>query len=179
MIMTDYNNPNTNWLPPGYDPYKGMDDHERLKAGCLQLATFIAMLIVGLLLCALMGSCTTTKYVTVERHTTDTLRLSRNIRDSIYLSDSIYVSDFVRDDTVIKTIERWHTQYRDRWKTDTIYQSKTDTLTNVYENVREVPAQLTWWQQARLHLANIMLWLLLVVSIIYIGKKHIGGLRQD
>ena len=29
----------------------------------------------------------------------------------------------------------------------------------------KVPAELTWWQQARLHMANIVLWLLLLVGL--------------
>jgi hypothetical protein len=44
------------------------------------------------------------------------------------------------------------------------------------EVVKEVPAELTWWQQTRLHLANILLWSLLIVGIILIGKKHISML---
>jgi hypothetical protein len=39
------------------------------------------------------------------------------------------------------------------------------------EVTKEVPAQLSWWQQARLHMANIVLYLLAVVAIIYVGKK--------
>jgi hypothetical protein len=26
---------------------------------------------------------------------------------------------------------------------------------------------LTWWQQTRIHLANILLWLLLIAAVIY------------
>lgn len=168
MIMTDYNNPNMNWLPPGYDPYKGMDDDERLKAGCLQAAAFITMLIVGLLLCALFGGCTATeRVVTVERHTTDTLRITQYQRDSIYLSDSIYVSDFVRDDTVIKTVERWHTQYRDRWHTDTVYQSKTDSVPvpcPVTEYVERKPSRT----ERGLMIAGV---LSLMAVIVYVANK--------
>jgi hypothetical protein len=47
------------------------------------------------------------------------------------------------------------------------------------EVIKEVPAQLTWWQQTRLHLANILLYLILIVGIIYVGKKHIKRLRGE
>jgi hypothetical protein len=47
------------------------------------------------------------------------------------------------------------------------------------EVIKEVPAELTWWQQTRLHLANIVLWLLALLAVIYVGKKHLGSLRQD
>lgn len=174
MTPIDYHNPNDYWH--GYDPYKGMTDDERMKAGCLQTAAVIAATIVAILLCAMLGSCTTTKYVPVVEHRTDTLLKYSSILDSIYVHDSIYVSDFVRDDTVIKTVERWHTSYRDRLMTDTIYSSVTDTVTVVCDNIKEVPAQLSWWQQARLHLANIVLYLLAVLAVIYVGKRHIKRL---
>ena len=128
--------------------------------------------ITAMVLCALLGSCTTTKYVpVVERHT-DTLRLSRNIRDSIYLHDSIRVSE--KGDTV--RIERWRTRYVERTSHDTIYQSRHDSVPAPFPVEKKVPAELTWWQQTRLHLANILLYLLAVVAIIYVGKRHIRRL---
>lgn len=40
-----------------------------------------------------------------------------------------------------------------------------DSIPHPYPVEVEVPAQLTWWQQARLHLANIVLWLLLIIGL--------------
>jgi len=174
MTPIDYHNPNDYWH--GYDPYRGMTDDERMKAGCLQTTAVIVATIVAILLCAMLGSCTTTKYVPVVEHRTDTLLKHCSILDSIYVHDSIYVSDFVRDDTVIKTVERWHTRWRDRRRTDTIYSSVIDTVTVVCDNIKEVPAQLTWRQQARLYLANIVLCLLAVLAVIYVGKRHVKRL---
>lgn len=178
--MTFYNPYN----PYGYEPEMPgpidddttMTDEERMRARMhrviVQLISIVVALIIGIGLCALFDSCTTERVVTVERHTTDTLRISQYQRDSIYLSDSIYVSDFVRDDTVFKTVERWHTQYRDRWRTDTVYQSKTDTVPVPVPVPAGKPQNtLTWWQQARLYLANIMLWMALLIGVIYVGKK--------
>jgi len=101
------------------------------------------------------------------------VRITQHHRDSIYLSDSIYVSDFVRDDTVYKTVDRWHTKYIERTSHDTIYQSRHDTIPQPYPVTKEVPAPLTWWQQARLHLANILLYLLAIVAVIYVGRKYL------
>lgn len=173
MSIINYNDPNQLWLPNGYDPYKGMNDNERMKAGCLQGVAFVLMIIFALAMCALFGSCTTTKYVPVPEYHTDTVRIVQHHRDSIYLSDSIYVNDFVRDDTVYKTVERWHTQYRDRWRTDTIYQSKVDSIPYPVEVIKEVPAGLTWWQQTRLHLANIVLILLAVACVVWAVRLYI------
>ena len=173
MTPIDYNNPNEMWKHNGYDPYKGMSDNERMKAGCLQLLIMVGAFIVALLICALFGSCTTTKYVPVPEYHTDTVRIVQHQRDSIYLSDSIYVSDFVRDDTIYKSIERWRTKYIERMSHDTLYQSKRDSITYPVEVIKEVPAKLTPWQQFRISLANILMYLAVIVAVIYIGRRHL------
>lgn len=163
----DYNNPNDLWLTSGYDPYKGMTEEERIKAGCFQIVAFIAMIFVGLILCALLGSCTTTKYVPVIEHHTDTVMVNTVHKDSVYLHDSISVLQ--KGDTV--TIHEWHTKYKLKEVHDTTYVAKHDTIPQPYPVEKIVPAELTWWQQTRLHLANILLWAALLVLIIYIAKR--------
>ena len=175
----DYNNPNDMWRNNGYDPYKGLSDNERMAAGCLQLFMMVGAFIVALLICALFSSCTTTKYVPVPEYHTDTVRIVQHQRDSIYLSDSIYVSDFVRDDTVYKTIERWRTKYIERMSHDTLYQSKVDSIPYPVEVIKEVPAKLTWWQQTRLHIINVLMMFGIIWLIVWIGRKHISILRGE
>ena len=137
----------------------------------MQAASVIVGVVLGLLLCALFSSCSTQRVVTVERRTTDTLMMLNSIRDSIYLHDSIYVSYFVRADTVFRTVERWHTQYRDRWQHDTIYKSRTDSVPVPVPTPVEVPAKLTWWQQTRMHIGGIVLAVLgLYIAFILIKK---------
>ena len=172
MTPIDYNNPNEMWRHNGYDPYRGMSDDERMKAGCLQLAGIVGAIIVALLICALFGSCTTTKYVPVPEYHTDTVRISHNTHDSIYVHDSTYIKE--KGDTML--IERWHTQWRDRIVRDTIYQSKRDSIPYPVGVIKEVPAELTWWQQTRLYLANILLIALALCAVVWIGKNHIKRL---
>ena len=170
MTHIDYNNPNEMWRHNGYDPYKGLSDKERMMAGCLQVFIVAGAFIVTLLICALFSSCTTTKYVPVPEYHTDTVRIVQHQRDSIYLSDSIYVNDFVRGDTVYKTTERWHTQWRERIVHDTIYQSKRDSIPYPVEVIKEVPAKLTWWQQTRLHIINVLMMFGIIWLIVWIVK---------
>ena len=174
MTPIDYNDPNEMWRHNGYDPYKGMNDEERIAAAILHIVYTCLGLLVAVLLCALFSGCTTTKYVTVPEYHTDTLRQVTVRHDSVMVHDSIRVSE--KGDTVL--IEKWHTQYRDRWRTDTVYQSKRDSIPYPVEVVKEVQAKLTWWQQTRLHLANIVLWLLALLAVIYVGKKHLARLGQ-
>ena len=165
----NYTNPDEFWRHNDYDPYSGLSDEERMKAGCLQLAGIVGAIIVALLICALFGSCTTTKYVPVIEHRTDTLIQTNLQHDSIYVHDSIMVSQ--QGDTV--RIEKWHTKYVEREVHDTTYISKTDSIPKPYPVIKEVPAELSWWQQTRLHIANILLWALLIVGIGWIIKKKL------
>jgi hypothetical protein len=99
--------------------------------------------------------------VTVEKVRTDTLMVLKHTHDSIYKHDSVIVSE--KGDTV--KIERWHTRYIEREKHDTIYQATHDTIPKPYPVEKLVAASLTWWQQTRLHLANILLWSVGIVGI--------------
>lgn len=167
MTPIDYNNPNEPWFNTGYDPYKGLSEKERIKVGCLQGASLIVFIIMGLLLCAMLTGCTTTKYVQVPVVHNDTTIITKHQRDSIWMHDSIMVSE--KGDTV--RIEKWHTKYIEKQVHDTTYIAKVDTIREVFTN--EVEKPLTWWQQTRLHLANILLFALLLGVIIWIGKRHI------
>jgi tetrahydromethanopterin S-methyltransferase subunit B len=128
MTPIDYNNPNEMWRHNGYDPYRGMSDDERMKAGCMQVVAFIVMLIVGLAICALFGSCTTTKYVEVEKVRTDTTYITQHQRDSIYVHDSTFIRE--KGDTFY--MERWHTKYVVNEKHDTTYVATHDTIPQPY-----------------------------------------------
>lgn len=163
-----YNNPNDYWQ--GQDPYKGLDDNERMKVGCLQLVSIIFSVILALLLCALFNSCSTQRVVTVERRTTDTLMMLNSIRDSVYLHDSIFVSQKTAGDTVRIFTDRWHTAFRDRMVTDTIYRAVRDTVPVPYAVEKKVKAELTWWQQSRLVLANIVLILIGFLFLYHVFK---------
>ena len=129
---------------------------------------FIALLVVGWL-----TSCTTTRVVTVERVKNDTTYITKQQRDSIWLHDSIHVSE--RGDTI--RIEKWYTKYIERGVHDTLYRAKTDSIPVPYEVIKEVPAELSWWQTARIYLANILLYAILIFGIIKLGKWHLSKLK--
>lgn len=90
-----------------------------------------------------MVSCKTKEYVPVVEHHTDTLRVVQHHRDSIYLHDSTFVREFIQGDTVRIVTEMWHTKYRDRLKTDTLYRSRTDSVPVPYPVIKEVKKPLT------------------------------------
>ena len=126
----------------------------------------------ALFLMTMCSSCTTKKYVTVPEYHTDTLIQTKVLKDSVWLHDSTFIRE--KGDTVL--IERWHTQYKWRELHDTTYVSKTDSIPYPVEVTKKVPAELTWWQQTRLHLANILLMALALCAVVWIGKNHIKRL---
>lgn len=154
----NYKNPNDNWK---YDPNKGISK----KQGCAQVIGTVIGVIIAMVLCAMLFGCTTTKYVPVIEHRTDTVRITQQQRDSIYLHDSIRVSE--KGDTV--TIDRWHTKYIERTSHDTIYQSKTDSIPVPYkvtEYVERKRSKMEWGLIAigTVALLGFIVWLAVRVS---------------
>ena len=164
--MIDYTNPNDFWTHQDCDPYKGLSDDERMKAGCLQLASYIVMILFGLLLCALLGSCKSVEYVPVIEHHTDTLIQTKIMKDSVYLKDSTHVSE--KNDTV--KIEHWRTEFFKKEVHDTVYISKTDSVPAPYPVVKEVPAELNWWQRLKMKAGGLSILLCLLAFLIWIYR---------
>ena len=182
--MIDYNDPNEMWRHNGYDPYKGLSDDERMKAGCLQIVGMVDTIIVALLICALFGSCTTTKYVPVtEQHTehhwhTDSVKE----RDSIHTENTTIIREV--DSAVIEKygirMERnqkaWlvlqremEQRLRELEHMTATHDTIRDSIPYPVEVIKEVPSKLTWWQQTRIHIGGIVFWLLLFAAAWYIG----------
>ena len=194
MTPIDYHNPNDYWPQTGYDPHMGMTEEERMTAGRLQGAVFIVAFIVIVAVCALLGSCTTTKYVPVtETHTEHHWHT-----DSVKERDSTHTER----ETVIRELDsaamaRYGIQMQANQRAWLVLQREMenrlrelehmtaqrdtvrDSVPVPYPVIKEVPAKLTWWQQTRLRLASILLYLILIVGIIYVGKKHIKRLRGE
>ena len=168
MTMIDYTNPNDFWTHQDCDPYKGLSDDERMKAGCLQLVSYLAAIFIGLLLCALFGSCKSVEYVPVIEHHTDTLIQTKIVKDSVYLKDSTHVSE--KGDTI--KIEHWHTKYKLKEVHDTTYISKTDSVPAPYpvEVIKEVPAELNWWQRLKMKAGGLSILLCLLAFLIWIYR---------
>lgn len=164
----NYTNPDEFWRHNDYDPYSGLSDEERMKAGCLQLAGIVGAIIVALLICALFGSCTTTQYVPVPEYHTDTVRISHNTHDSIYVHDSTYIKE--KGDTV--RIERWNTKYIEKQVHDTIYQSRTDSVPKPYPFVKVVERELTTNQKGLMILGALAL-MAFIVWIIFKLKRFL------
>ncbi len=126
-------------------------------------------------MCVLVTGCASTRLSpteVVQASHADTLRIVQIQRDSIWLHDSVWVNQYQKGDTIYKEQTKWHTKYIERLSHDTIYTAKVDSVPVPYPVIKEVPADLTWWQEFRLHLANILLWLLGIGVVALIVKAY-------
>ena len=72
---------------------------------------------------------------------------------------------------------RLHRELSELKKTraDTIHERDSIPVPYPVEVVKEVAKPLTWWQQTRLHIANIILWLIGLMGfiglILFVGRR--------
>lgn len=121
---------------------------------------------IAILIIFFFASCKSVEYIEAPVVHTDTLYQSKVVHDSIYQHDSITIKE--KGDSV--WIERWHTKYVDRLRTDTVISHVRDSIPYPVPEPYPVPAELTWWQQTLTKLG----WLMLAVigaAIIYIIVK--------
>ena len=127
-------------------------------------------LIFAIIVAFAVCGCKTKEYVTVPVLHTDTLRVVQHHRDSIYLHDSTFVREYVQGDTVRVVTEMWHTRFRDRLKTDTIYRSRTDSVPVPYPVVKEVKKPLTLIEKGLMGTGIAALTAILIIFFIHFKK---------
>ena len=143
-----------------------------IRCGCISMVGFVAAVLLAAIVLMLFTGCKHVEYVTVPEHHTDTLYVHQTERDSIYLHDSTFVK--VGGDTVL--IEKWHTQYRDRWRTDTLRQVRIDSVAYPVEVVKEVAKEPSLFQKILMGIGWLSLTILFCVAIIKLKKYLPGGM---
>ena len=188
MHPIDYHNPNDNWMQTGYDPYKGMNDVDRMTAGCLQGAAFIVAFIVVVVLCAMLGSCTTTQYVPVtETHTehhwhTDTVRERDSthteretvIREVDSAAMARYGIQMDRNQRAWLVLQReMENRLRELEHMTAQRDTVHDSIPAPYpvEVIKEVPAELTMWEQLKMKVGGIAILLCIFAFLFWIWRS--------
>ena len=106
-----------------------------------------------ILIAAVVGTlsgCTTTKKMVVEKPVVvekvhhDTLMQTRLRVDTCIMKDSVVVTE--------QGTDRWHTRYLLRYRIDTVYKVRVDSIPKITtitkEITRQVPRQRKWWETA-------------------------------
>ena len=124
-----------------------------------------SLILIAAVAVSLMG-CTTKRAVVkevpvvVEKTRHDTIMQTRLMVDTCILSDSVVVTE--------QGTDRWHTRYLLRYRIDTVYKVRIDSIPKITtitkEITRQVPAQKKWWETALMVLGGaciggIIMWL--------------------
>lgn len=133
------------------------------------------LVIVFIAVCLIMAftSCSRKVYLPVEHtvYRTDTLRVTQLRVDSIFYRDSISLTQ--RGDTIF--IEKYRDRFRYLLQTDTLYQSKIDSIkvSEPYpvEVVKEIPKPLAWWQKTLMWIGGLCLICFVALMYILIRRK--------
>jgi uncharacterized protein YqhQ len=136
-------------------------EEERVLRGCTFSAGTALLFVLVIVLTFLLHSCKTVEYIKVPEVHTDTCYVDRIQRDSIRIETVKHDSIRIREKGDTVTIERWHTEWRDRYRDryihDSVYIAQHDTISIPYEVVKEVPAQINGWQRFRMQLGGLLL----------------------
>ena len=124
-----------------------------------------SIVLIAAIVAALSG-CTTTKKMVVEkpvvvekvRH--DTIMQTRLKVDTCIMKDSVVVTE--------QGTDRWHTRYLLRYRIDTVYKVRVDSIPKITtitkEITKQVPAKRKWWETALMVMGGacvggIIMWL--------------------
>lgn len=118
-------------------------------------------LYIILMVSFLLTGCKTIKYYPVETVRHDTVYIQSLKLDSILVKDSVHIIE--KGDTVTEFRLKYIYKYKDR--TDTLYISKTDTVSVPYP----VEKQLTKWQQTKVNYGGWAMGVILVFILIVVG----------
>ena len=138
---------------------------------------FIILEVVLLIICAMFmllafSACTTTKYVPIIEHHTDTLIQTKVVHDSIHVKDSTHVSEKQKGDTLLIEREMWHTKFVYRDVHDTLYVSKTDSVPKPYpvETIKEVEKKLSTMQVVLMTIGGLTIMALFVFIVVKLKR---------
>lgn len=110
--------------------------------------------------------CTTTKYIPIESVKTDSVYIVAVSHDTLQTLDSVYIRE--KGDTVY--YERWRTQYKSVYRTDTMLVTERDTIRVPYEV--QVEKKASFADIAKMYLAIFVLIILFGIFVYFMFKKR-------
>lgn len=113
-------------------------------------------------MCLLLFCSCKTKYVPVETVKTDSIYINKVVRDSIHLHDSVYVKE--GGDTV--WVEKYRYLYKDKWRTDTLYVTQTDSVQVPYP----IEKELTKWETLCINVGGWVIGIVIITILVVVGK---------
>ena len=131
-----------------------MNNEEKAYKGCFW--SFIIFIVLMMII--LFNSCSPKVIYVPEYHTEVVTRTDSVVKiDSVHVKDSVIIKQ--AGDTI--EIDRWHTEYKDRWRERVVIDSiiKVDSVSVPYP----VEKKLSKWQQAKVDWGG---WAMLIVVVL-------------
>lgn len=119
-------------------------------------------LYIILMVSLLLTGCKTIKYYPLETVRHDTVYIQSVKLDSILVKDSIHITE--KGDTVTEFRLKYIYKYKDR--ADTLYLSRTDTVSVPYP----VEKELTKWQSVKVDYGGWAMGIVFVFILIVVGR---------
>ena len=119
-------------------------------------------LFIILLTLAICSGCRTIEYYPLETVRIDTVYVNKQRVDSVMVRDSVHITE--KGDTVTEFRLKYIYKYRDR--VDTLYLSKTDTISAPYP----VEKKLTKWQQTKVNYGGWAMGIVFAFILIVVGR---------
>ena len=83
----DYMNPNEHWMN---NVMKDLEPEEAQAVGCLSAVAYVVMFVIGIIVCALLGSCSSHKNMVTEHKENDSVMVEVHT-NTIIVPDTVYV----------------------------------------------------------------------------------------
>lgn len=145
-----------------------MNNEEKIYKGCFwSFVMFIVMIAI-----ILLNSCSPKVIYVPEYHTEVVTRTDSVVKiDSVHVKDSVIIKQ--AGDTI--EIDRWHTEYKDRWRERVVVDSfiKVDSVSVPYP----VEKKLSKWQQAKVDWGGwaMLFVVVLIFLFLYIYPRRKGN----
>lgn len=176
-----------------YNPYEygenfRYDDDEvgNVAKGCFRSIIFIIVTLVLLCLTLCLVGCKSTEYVPVVHNESHWHTDSVHTRDSIFSEKETVIMQLdsaamAKYGIQLKNAEKaWlvkskemERQIQQLMQLSMTKDTVRDSIPVPYPVEKQVPAELTWWQEARMHIGGAVFWLALLVAVIWLGKKKL------
>ena len=128
-MMNDYLNPYQAPYSPETDPYKDLTDDERLRVALGQCVAYFLMLLVGLALCALLGSCATKKELhQLERRVQTVDQMARQAAQDTHVTEDRSWVDSMVSSRVHSFVAEWQAREQQTETTTETITNSTDSL---------------------------------------------------
>lgn len=174
--------------PDWYDQEEDYSDTRDVLKGCLHMILTMIAFIVLLCLVLSVVSCTTTKYVPVQQqhtehhwHTDSIIKRDSVVKESKTTVMQLDSAAMAKYGIQLKNTERaWLVKSEEMERTIQELLSRSEHKDTVRDSIpvpypveKQVPAELTWWQQTRIKFANVMIYLAILIFVVWLAKKKL------